>query len=131
MTIDIGRTGADVGFKRRVVVTDALPIARQRLQASRRDATIPLGMLQRCDDRPHARLRGQPTHRVERSIHRIHPSLNRRQHAGHCCSTGIVRMKVNRQAHFFFQRPHQRLGRLRPADPGHVFDTDDVRAGPL
>jgi len=73
-------------------------------------------------------LRGQAAYRSHREIDGIDAGAHGGEHG--CCpdAAGIVRMKMNRQADFLFERGDEFIDRRRPTHTGHVLDANNMRA---
>ena len=86
---------------------------------------------QRFDDRAQIRLRSEAAHRIHRAVDGVGARIDRREHARRSDAARVVRVEMDRQADLFLQRLDQRERRARLAQPGHVLDAEDVRAGRL
>ena len=128
VAIDVGRPGAHVGFERRVIAADDLPVARQRLQDVGVELRVELGPGQRRRHGAQVRLRGEAAHRVEGAVDRVGARVDRGQDTGGADAAGVVCVEVDGQPDLASQRLHQRAGRARPAHARHVLDAEDLRA---
>ena len=105
-----------------------LPVGGDAPQLGRVNAGIARAVAQRLGDRAEIGLGGEAGHRIDRAIDRIRACLDGGEHACGADATGVVRVKVQWQADFLFQGPHQDAGRMRLAQPAHVLDAQDMGA---
>ena len=84
---------------------------------------------QRLDDRAEAGLRGAARQGVHRRVDRVDPGRGGGEDARGGDAAGVVGVEVDRQADLLLQRLDQREGGGGLAEPRHVLDAEDVRAG--
>ena len=105
-----------------------LPIIRAGIERIEIEPRIALGVLQRGDHGIQIGLAGRAAHRSDRGVGGVHAGFRRFQDRSGIDAAGIMRVKMNGQAHFLAQGREQPLGRVRLAQAAHVLDAQNVRA---
>ena len=115
-------------FERVIQLAHGFPVVAQIVERRLIEPGVALRVLQRRDDAVQVRLAGHAAHRRDRRVDDVDARVGGAQDAAGVDAAGVVRVEMDRHADFLAQRLHQRVRRVRLAQPGHVLDGQDVRA---
>ena len=131
VVVDVRGAGAEVALEGAVGAAHLLPVGGDRHHRVRIDPGVAGRVAQRGGDGAEARLRGEPAHRIHRGIDRVDAGVHRSQHARGGGTAGVVGVEVDGDADLLPERRHQGARGGGLAQPRHVLDAEDVRAGGL
>ena len=114
--------------KRRVVIANLFPVIRKFIQRLQVQTRVALGELQRSDNGIQIRLARRTAHRSDGKVNYIYARIGGGQNGCGRNAARVVRMKMDWNSNFTFQRLHQCAGGGGFAEAGHVLDGDHVRA---
>ena len=114
-----------------IVGADALPIAIDGFQRFDVELRLARIVLQRVVHGSHGRLAGAAGEGAGSHVQDVYAGFHSLRIGVNAAAAAFVGVQVNRQIYRIFQRGNQSIRSFRFQEAGHIFDSDDVRAGIL
>ena len=126
MVVEVGCRWQNLTFKRSVELARGSPVVGDSIHVLAGQPRVTIRESQHLNNVIEVWLAGSARKWSHRGVSDIQISFGRFQNRSCLNTSGVVRVEVNRNAHFFLQSLNQRVRGGRFAEAGHVFDGQNV-----